>query len=90
LRRSLVAAGISLPVIFITADDTSATRVATLESGCVAYLTKPFSATALMGAIETASASRASIASVAEKPDAAQAARQREGASGWPAGRAIG
>ena len=43
LRHRLKAAGISVPVIYITANDNTAVRVAALQSGCLAYLTKPFS-----------------------------------------------
>ena len=56
LRHRLKAAGISVPVIYITANDNPATRMAALESGCIAYLTKPFSATSLIEPIEKASA----------------------------------
>jgi FixJ family two-component response regulator len=55
VRRRLTAAGISLPVIFITGKDSPATRMAALASGCLAYLTKPFSAGSLIGPIERAS-----------------------------------
>jgi len=41
LRQQLAASGISLPVIYITGNDNRATRLAALESGCIAYLTKP-------------------------------------------------
>jgi FixJ family two-component response regulator len=57
VRRRLTAAGISLPVIFITGKDTHATRMAAHASGCLAYLTKPFSAKSLIEPIERASAS---------------------------------
>lgn len=56
VRRRLTAAGISLPVIFITGKDTHATRMAAHASGCLAYLTKPFSARSLIEPIERASA----------------------------------
>jgi CheY-like chemotaxis protein len=36
-----------VPIIYITGNDNSATRKAALQSGCLAYLTKPFSAAAL-------------------------------------------
>ncbi len=55
LRRQLAAAGISLPVIYMTGNDSHQTRTAALESGCIAYLTKPFSAKSLMAPIERAS-----------------------------------
>ena len=56
LGHRLKAAGISVPVIYITANDNSAVRVAALQSGCLAYLTKPFSAKALIEPVERASA----------------------------------
>lgn len=52
VRRRLTASGISLPVIFITGKDSPATRMAAVASGCLAYLTKPFSARSLIGPIE--------------------------------------
>jgi FixJ family two-component response regulator len=52
LRHRLKAAGISLPVIYITASDNPAVRMAALKSGCIAYLTKPFGAKSLMEPIE--------------------------------------
>ena len=56
LRHQLTAAGISLPVIYITGNDNHATRMAALQSGCIAYLTKPFLAKSLIEQIERASA----------------------------------
>jgi FixJ family two-component response regulator len=55
VRHRLKAAGISLPVIYITGRDNPATRMAAIESGCLAYLTKPFVARSLMEPIERAS-----------------------------------
>jgi len=55
VRHRLKAAGYSVPVIFITANDSNAVRMAALESGCIAYLTKPFSAKSLIGPLEQAS-----------------------------------
>jgi FixJ family two-component response regulator len=55
VRRRLTASGISLPVIFITGKDSPATRMAALASGCLAYLTKPFSAGSLIEPIERVS-----------------------------------
>lgn len=54
VRHRLTAAGISLPVIFITGKDNPATRMAAHASGCLAYLTKPFSARSLIEPIERA------------------------------------
>ena len=55
LRRRLTAANISVPVIFITGNDNPTARTAALQSGCLAYLTKPFSAQSLMGPLKRAS-----------------------------------
>ncbi|MGX9426362.1 MULTISPECIES: response regulator [Bradyrhizobium] len=52
LRRRLLDKGITLPVIYITGNDSHANRTAATESGCVAYLTKPFSAKSLIEPIE--------------------------------------
>jgi FixJ family two-component response regulator len=57
LRNQLKATGILLPIIFITGNDNDATRLAALQSGCIAYLTKPFPAKSLIEPIELASAS---------------------------------
>jgi FixJ family two-component response regulator len=56
LRYGLKAAGNSVPVIYMTGNDNPAIRKAALESGCLAYLTKPFSAKALIEPVERASA----------------------------------
>jgi FixJ family two-component response regulator len=56
VRHRLTAAGISLPVIYITANDNPATQMAAIESGCIAYLTKPFSAKSLIEPIARVSA----------------------------------
>jgi FixJ family two-component response regulator len=58
VRHKLIAAGVSLPVVYITANDNHATRMAAMESGCVAYLTKPFSAKSLIEPIEKILAER--------------------------------
>ena len=55
VHHHMKAAGIRLPVIFITGKDNPGTRVAAIESGCLAYLTKPFAAESLMKHIERAS-----------------------------------
>jgi FixJ family two-component response regulator len=52
LRRRLADKGISLPVIYITGNDSPANRSAAMESGCIAYLTKPFAAQSLIEPIE--------------------------------------
>ena len=59
LRQQLKASGVSLPVIYITGNDSHVTRAAAMASGCIAYLTKPFHAQSLIEPIEKASASMA-------------------------------
>ena len=59
LRQRLRAAGIPLPVIYITANDSPAVRMAAIESGCIAYLTKPFRAKSLIGPIDKVAAEAA-------------------------------
>jgi FixJ family two-component response regulator len=56
VRYRLTEAGISLPVIYITASDSDVVRTAAMESGCIAYLTKPFAAKSLIEPIERAAA----------------------------------
>jgi FixJ family two-component response regulator len=56
LRHRLKAAGYTVPVIYMTGKDNPAVRMAALQSGCLAYLTKPFSAKSLMEPLERASA----------------------------------
>ena len=56
LRHRLKAAGISVPVIYMTGNDNPAVRVAALQSGCIAHLTKPFSGKALIESLKKASA----------------------------------
>jgi FixJ family two-component response regulator len=51
LKRQLAASGSNLPVIFMTAIDTEATRQEAFDVGCVAYLKKPFLAKLLIDAI---------------------------------------
>jgi FixJ family two-component response regulator len=54
LRRRLAAEGSHLPVIFISAVDDETLHEEAIESGCVAYLRKPFLAQLLIGAINKA------------------------------------
>lgn len=56
LRYRLAEAGVSVPVIYITGNDSDATRMAAMASGCVAYLTKPFPAQSLIDPIRRAAA----------------------------------
>jgi FixJ family two-component response regulator len=59
LRHHLADSGIELPVIYITGNDSHATRMAAVASGCLAYLTKPFTARSLIEPIERAAAAAA-------------------------------
>jgi CheY-like chemotaxis protein len=56
LGHHLKAAGILVPVIYTTARDDAAARRAALQSGCLALLTKPFSAQSLIEPLKIASA----------------------------------
>ena len=46
-----------MPVIYMTGNDSPAVREAALQSGCLAYLTKPFSAASLAEKLQQAQAS---------------------------------
>jgi len=52
LRRELLRRRQSVPIVFITAHDDEAQRRRMLEPGAVEFLLKPFSDTALLGAIQ--------------------------------------
>ena len=54
LKRQLTASGSTLPVIFVTANDTEHVRRTAIDAGCVAYLRKPFPAKSLVDAIQLA------------------------------------
>ena len=54
LRQGLKAANISMPVIFMTGNDSPSNRTAALQSGCLAYLIKPFSALSLIEQLKRA------------------------------------
>ncbi len=56
LGNRLKAANISVPVIYMTGNDNPAIRTAALQSGCLAYLAKPFTATLLIEPLRIASA----------------------------------
>ncbi|MET4256371.1 FixJ family two-component response regulator [Bradyrhizobium sp. S3.12.5] len=56
LRRRLASDGATVPVIYITGNDCQANHAAAIESGCAAYLTKPFAASALIDSVERACA----------------------------------
>ena len=56
LRHGLKAAGNSVPVIYMTGNEDPAVRSAAVGSGCIAFLTKPFSAQSLIESLKKASA----------------------------------
>jgi FixJ family two-component response regulator len=58
LRQGLKAAGVSVPVIYITGNANPKVREAAVASGCVAFLTKPFSSRELIEPLKRASAGR--------------------------------
>jgi FixJ family two-component response regulator len=58
LRHDLNAAGVSVPVIYMTGNEDPAVRKAALGSGCVAFLTKPFSTQELIEPLKRATAGR--------------------------------
>ena len=57
-RQGLKAAGISVPVIYMTGNEDPAVREAALNSGCIAFLTKPFSVQELIEPLRKTSAGR--------------------------------
>jgi FixJ family two-component response regulator len=58
LRHRLNDAGVSVPVIYMTGNEEPAVRKAALDSGCIAFLTKPFSVQSLLEPLKNASAGR--------------------------------
>jgi len=54
VRDRILAAGVSIPIIFITGHDSPAMRERARKAGAVGYLCKPFEDQALISAIETA------------------------------------
>ena len=56
LGNRLKAANISVPVIYMTGNDNPAIRTTALQSGCLAYLAKPFTAASLIESLRRASA----------------------------------
>ena len=56
LGLHLKAAGSSIPVIYITGNETPAVRSDAQASGCIAFITKPFSAQELMVPLQSAAA----------------------------------
>jgi FixJ family two-component response regulator len=56
LRHQLKAAGVSVPVIYMTGKEDPSVREAALASGCIAFLTKPFSFQELIEQLHSAAA----------------------------------
>jgi FixJ family two-component response regulator len=54
LRYRLKADGVSVPVIYMSGNEDPAVRRAALESGCIAFLTKPFSSQELIERLKNA------------------------------------
>jgi FixJ family two-component response regulator len=54
LRQGLKTDGVSVPVIYMTGNDDPIVRKAALDSGCIAFLTKPFSVRELMEPLKRA------------------------------------
>ena len=58
LRHRLKEDGVSAPVIFMTGNQNPVARDAAVASGCIAFLTKPFSAQSLLEPLKEAMAGR--------------------------------
>jgi FixJ family two-component response regulator len=58
LGRALSLSGESIPIVFITGNDSDLTRRAAMDIGCAGYVTKPLSAAVLVDAVTQASRSR--------------------------------
>ena len=58
LRHRLKVDGVTVPIIYITGNEDPAVREAALNSGCIAFLTKPFSTQSLIEPLNKASAAR--------------------------------
>jgi FixJ family two-component response regulator len=58
LRHRLNDTGVSVPVIYMTGNEDPVVCRAAVDSGCIAFLTKPFSALSLIEPLKKASAGR--------------------------------
>ena len=56
LRHRLKEDGVSVPVIYMTGNEDPVVRDAALASGCIGFLTKPFSAQSLLKSLREAKA----------------------------------
>jgi FixJ family two-component response regulator len=52
LARRLVSAGFTIPIIFMTADHDESIKRRALDTGCVAFLNKPFTSDVLLEALD--------------------------------------
>ena len=68
LRHRLKVDGVTVPIIYITGNEDPAVREAALNSGCIAFLTKPFSTQSLIEPLKKASAARSSAPYQANRP----------------------
>jgi CheY-like chemotaxis protein len=61
VRRHLAGAHPSMPVIFMSGNDSERLRETALDAGCIGYLIKPFTPASLMGAIAKARLARGAV-----------------------------
>jgi FixJ family two-component response regulator len=61
LQTRLASAGLTIPIIFITAYDSKESRLHALQAGAVAFLSKPFSDEELFGSIRLALQMRSEV-----------------------------
>jgi FixJ family two-component response regulator len=54
LRQQLARSGVSTPVIFVTGNHSDRLRETAIQTGCIAYLVKPFTSESLLDAIARA------------------------------------
>lgn len=54
LQRRLRASGVGVPIVFVTAHDDEPNRHQAMEAGAAGFLCKPFEASVLLTAVETA------------------------------------
>ena len=60
LRRRIATAGVSIPAVFITGNDNPKARKAANETGCSAFLVKPFTVKSFIDAIAQAASEQGS------------------------------
>ena len=62
LGQAISRSADSIPIIFITGNDSESTRRRAMDVGCIAYLTKPLSAAVLVDAVTKAARDREEFA----------------------------